>query len=124
VGSHAAALRRQGVSQELVDAVGTDDFTHVTVAGKDVTLLKFVKLLTLTPAETKDADVQAMRDAGWTDEQIWEAAFECSVFSLLNRMADAHGLDYPSNGWYPPELREKIEREQQREKEPPKAQRP
>jgi alkylhydroperoxidase family enzyme len=129
VGSHAAALRRQGASEELVDAIGTDDFTHITVAAKDVALLKFVKLLTLTPAETKDADVQAMRDAGWTDEQIWEAALEVGIFSLLNRMADAHGLDYPSTGWYPPQLREKFEREQldqenrdkQKEKEPPKA---
>jgi len=112
-----------------VDAIGTDDYTHVTLEKKDAALLKFVKLLTLTPAETQDAHVQAMRDAGWTDEQIWEAAFEVSIFSLLNRMADAHGLDYPDTGWFPPELREKMEREQreqekQPEKEPPKAEPP
>ena len=108
------------MSQELVDAIGTDDFKGVAVADKDAALLKFVKLLTLTPSETKDGDVQAMRDAGWTDEQIWEAAFEVGVFSLLNRMADAHGLDYPSGGWYPPQRREKIEREKQKQKEPPR----
>ncbi|HZP85143.1 MAG TPA: hypothetical protein VFB21_26205, partial [Chthonomonadaceae bacterium] len=66
-------------------------------------------------ARTQDADVQAMRDAGWTDEQIWEAALEVGIFSLLNRMADAHGLDYPSTGWYPPQLREKMEQEKQRQ---------
>lgn len=104
-----------------MDAIGTDDFKSVTVAAKDVALLKFVKVLTLTPAETKDADIQAMREAGWTDEQIWEAAFEVGVFSLLNRMADAHGLDYPSTGWYPPQLREKIEREKRdQEKQAPR----
>jgi len=57
VGSHAAALQRQGVSQELVDAIGTDDFSKVTFAQQDLALLKFVKLLTLNPAQTRDADV-------------------------------------------------------------------
>ena len=75
----------------------------------DKALLKFVKLLTETPSRTTDDDVQAMRDAGWTDEQIWETAFEVGIFSFLNRMADAHGLDYPTGGWYPPELRPKVE---------------
>ena len=90
------------MSQELVDAVGTNDFSKVKLEPKDAALLKFVKKLTLTPGEMKDPDVQAMRDAGWTDEQIWEASFETSAFAFLNRMADAHGLDYPSGGWLPP----------------------
>jgi alkylhydroperoxidase family enzyme len=111
VGSHAAALRGQGVDQEVVDAIGTGDLGKVKLAAKDAALLKFVKLLTLTPAETKDADVQAMREVGWTDEQIWEATFEVGLFSMLNRVADAYGLDYPSSGWYPPGLREKLEEE-------------
>ena len=111
MGSHAAALRRQGADQELVDAIGTGDLTKVKLDPKDAALLAYVKLLTLDPAKTRDADVQAMRDAGWTDEQIWEASLEVSMFSLLNRMADAHGLDYPSSGWYPPALRDKLERE-------------
>src|SRR5580704_9552971 len=80
-------------------------------------LLTFVKLLTLTPSHTRDADVQAMRDAGWTDEQIWEVANEVGIFSFLNRMADAYGLDYPTTGWYPPPLREKLEREKQKQKD-------
>jgi alkylhydroperoxidase family enzyme len=113
VGSHAAALRRQGADQDLVDAIGTGDFSKVKVTPKDQALLTYVKLLTLTPSHTQDSDVQAMRDAGWSDEQIWEASFEVGVFSLLNRMADAHGLDYPSTGWYPPALREKMEKEKQ-----------
>jgi alkylhydroperoxidase family enzyme len=111
VGSHAAALRGRGVSQEIVDAIGSADPGKAKLEEKDVALLKFVKLLTLESAKTKDSDVQAMRDAGWTDEQIWEATFEVGMFSLLNRVADAHGLDYPSNGWIPPALREKAERE-------------
>lgn len=108
MGSHAAALRSQGVSEEIADAVGTDNFTNVKIDPKDLALLKFVKLLTLTPGDMKDGDVQAMREAGWTDEQIWEVALEVGIFSLLNRMADVYGLDYPTGGWLPPSLREKA----------------
>ena len=110
MGSHAAALRSQGASQELVDAVGTDNLDGVEIDPKDRELLKYVKLLTLSPADVTDADVQAMREVGWTDEQIWEASLEVSIFSLLNRMSDAYGLDYPSGGWMPPKLREKQEK--------------
>ena len=93
------------MDQDIVDAIGTGDLTKIKLTPKDQALLKFVKLLTLTSAHTQDDDVQAMRDAGWTDEQIWEAAVEVGMFSLLNRMADVYGLDYPSGGWFPPELR-------------------
>lgn len=109
MGSHAAALRAQGASPELVDAVGTDNFEGVDLDPRDKALIKFVRLLTLKPAETKDADVQALRDAGFTDEQIWEICLEVSIFSFLNRMADAYGLDYPTTGWLPPGLRDKPE---------------
>jgi len=108
VGSHAAALRGQGAEDALVDAIGTGDLTKVKLSPMDKALLKFVKLLTETPSHTIDADVQAMRDAGWTDEQIWETSVEVGIFSFLNRMADAYGLDYPTGGWFPPELRPKA----------------
>lgn len=111
MGSHAAALRGQGADQELVDAIGTGDLSKIKLDPKDAALLTYVKLLTLEPAKTRDSDVKAMRDAGWTDDQIWETSLEVSLFSFLNRMADAHGLDYPKSGWYPPALREKLERE-------------
>ena len=111
MGSLAAALRRQGANQDLVDAIGTGDLTKVKLTPKDRQLLKFVKLLTETPSHTTDEDVAAMRTASWSDEEIWETSLEVGIFSFLNRMADAHGLDYPTTGWYPPELREKMERE-------------
>jgi alkylhydroperoxidase family enzyme len=85
-----------------VDAVGQADLSKAKLTEKERTLLEFVKTLTLTPAQTTDDQVAAMRKAGWSDEQIFEAAFEVSAFSFLNRMADAYGLDYPASGYRPP----------------------
>ncbi len=94
-----------------MDAIGTGNIKNtkdVSFSTADLALLKYVKLITLNSAETQDADVQAMRDAGWTDEQIWETTLEVGMFSLLNRMADAHGLDYPASGWLPPQQRPPV----------------
>ena len=106
------------MEQNIVDAIGTGDLSKVKLNPMDRALLKFVKLLTETPSHTVDDDIQALREAGWTDEQIWETAFEVGIFSFLNRMSDAHGLDYPTSGWLPPALREKIDRETQPDKSP------
>lgn len=102
MGSHAAALRSQGASQEIVDAVGTANLKDAKLTDKERALLEFVRVLTLTPAKTRDEHVAALRKSGWSDEEIFEAALEVSVFSFFNRMADAYGLDYPPGGWFPP----------------------
>ena len=105
MGAHAAALRSQGASQEVVDAIGTANPKAAPLAEKERVLLEFVKVLTLTPAETRDEHVAAMRQAGWTDEQIFEASFITALFAFFNRMADAYGLDYPAGRWLPPDRR-------------------
>ena len=95
----------------MVDAIATANLKDARLSDKERVLLEFVKVLTLTPAETTDEHVEAMRRAGWTDEQIWEAAFEVSAFSFFNRMADAYGLDYPAGGWLPPDRKSAKDKE-------------
>lgn len=72
---------------------------------KEQGLLDYVKVLTLEPANVRDTHVERLRKLGWTDEQVFEASFITSLFAFFNRMADAYGLDYPSTGWLPEELR-------------------
>ncbi len=68
-------------------------------------LLDYVRVLTLEPAKVKDADVERLRRAGWSDEQVFEASFITALFAFFNRMADAYGLDYQPDRWLPPALR-------------------
>jgi alkylhydroperoxidase family enzyme len=105
VGAHARNLQLQGQDQKDVDAIAEGDPSRSQVTEKERVLLEFVKVLTLEPAKVRDTDVEALRKAGWMDEQIFEAAFDTSLFAFFNRMADAYGLDYPANGWMPQELR-------------------
>lgn len=101
-------MRSQGVAEEVVDAVATNRLADAKLDEKQKSLLEFVKVLTLNPSSTKDEHVEAMRRAGWKDDEIWEAALETSLFAFLNRMADAFGLDYPASGWLPPEQRKAV----------------
>jgi alkylhydroperoxidase family enzyme len=51
-----------------------------------------VRKLTLDPAHTTGEDVQAMRDAGWSEDQISEAVYITALFAFFNRVADAFGV--------------------------------
>lgn len=101
MGSHAQFLRSVGGDKQVVDAVAENQVDKAKLTPKERALLEYVEVLTREPAKVTDALVQRLRIAGWTDEEIFEAAFDTSLFAFFNRMADAYGLDYPESGWHP-----------------------
>jgi hypothetical protein len=40
--------------------------------------------------------VQGLRDVGWSDEQIAEAAYDAALFNLFVRLADTFGIEPPA----------------------------
>ena len=88
-----------------MDLLGTGNADKASFSPKEQALLDYVKVLTLTPADMRDTHTEGLRKVGWTDPEIFEAAFITSLFAFFNRMADAYGLDYSTNYWLPPELR-------------------
>jgi alkylhydroperoxidase family enzyme len=102
VSAHARNLQLQGAEKSQVDAVATGQVDLAKLTPKDRALLRYVEELTLRPADMSDAQTQAVRAAGWKDEELFEAAFVTSLFAFFNRMADAYGLDYAAGGWRPP----------------------
>jgi alkylhydroperoxidase family enzyme len=59
-------------------------------------LLDFVSLVTKYAYKTTDADVEALRNQGWTDPQIAECVYVTALFAFFNRVADAFGLEDPN----------------------------
>ncbi len=88
-----------------MDHIASDSTKRAAITDKDRNLLAFVKILTLEPAKMQDEDVEKLRKVGWTDPEIFEAAFITSLFAFLNRMADAYGLDYRKDRYVPIEMR-------------------
>jgi alkylhydroperoxidase family enzyme len=64
-------------------------------AGLSVTeraLLDYAKLITEAAYKSTPSDVQKLRDAGWTEDQIAEAVYVIAMFAFFNRVADAFGV--------------------------------
>ena len=56
---------------------------------KQRAMLDFAWKLTKNPVEIDEPDRQALRDAGWTDRDIWDIAAIASFFNMSNRMSAA-----------------------------------
>ena len=65
-------------------------------------LLKFIEKLARKSATVTNADVEAVRAAGWTDEAIYDAITVCSLFRFYNTWVDGCGVpalpDYEPSG--------------------------
>lgn len=78
-------------NRELVTAV-LEDYTTAPISEKERALFAFLaKVLESSPTTTA-ADVARVRDAGWTDEAIYDAITVCALFQFYNTWIDASGV--------------------------------
>lgn len=55
-------------------------------------LLDYTRLITEAAYRSTHGDVQKLRDAGWSEDQISEAVYIIAMFAFFNRVADAFGI--------------------------------
>ena len=60
--------------------------------GKELALLGYVRKLTLKPGEMAKADIDALRAAGASDGEIFEANQVCAYFNYSNRLLNGLGV--------------------------------
>lgn len=72
--------------------------------GRELALLRYVRKLTLAPQKMEEADVKACRDAGCSDEDIFEANQVCAYFNYSNRLLNGLGVTTKGDllGFSPP----------------------
>jgi alkylhydroperoxidase family enzyme len=58
-------------------------------------LLEFAGTMARAAYRVTDEQVAGLREAGWSDEQIAEAAYVAALFSLFVRLADTFGIEPP-----------------------------
>ena len=84
--AHGALLRIFADAPTLADQLATNHRTaDLSAAHRE--MLDFAVKLTETPGRIEDADVDRLRDAGFTSEEVWDIASVVSLFNLSNRMA-------------------------------------
>jgi alkylhydroperoxidase family enzyme len=93
VTAHGRFLQLQGAEDQVIAALERGDLSAAPLADAERVLLEWVALLTRESHRNTEDDVQSLRNAGWTDEQIAEAAYITALFAFFNRVADAFGLE-------------------------------
>ena len=80
----------------VADALRDGDLDATGLERPERMLLDFVGTITTGAYRVTDEQVQGLRDAGWNDEQIAEAAYDAALFNLFVRLADTFGIEPPA----------------------------
>ena len=95
---HRRGLRRLINDGELVAAV-EQDWTTAPLSPKRAAMLTFAVKLTKTPGAMQDADVDALRSAGFSDRDILDIVEVVGYYAYANRIADGLGIELET--WRP-----------------------
>jgi alkylhydroperoxidase family enzyme len=80
----------------VAEALRNGDLEAAGVPQAERLLLEFAATITRAAYKVTDEQVQGLRDVGWTDEQIAEAAYVAALFNLFVRLADTFGIEPPA----------------------------
>jgi uncharacterized peroxidase-related enzyme len=97
IASHSAALRKLTKDPTLADAIAADH-AGAPLEPRVHAMLAYAEKLTREPERVAEADVQRLREAGWTDEDVMDIAEVTAMFNFTNRMAS--GLGWEPNPEY------------------------
>ena len=81
---------------EVAQALRDGDLDRAPVSPAERLLLELVGTLTRQASRITDEQVQALREAGWTEAQIAEAVYIGALFNLFVRLADAFDIHPPA----------------------------
>lgn len=90
-GAHAAALRLRTKDAALVDRLAVN-YRHVELDRRDRVMLDFAVKLTKTPDVCGQSDLEQLRQAGYSDEDILHMVEVTAIFNYNVRLATATGL--------------------------------
>lgn len=90
--SHEPDLRSEVKDDEKVRSIQSD-YRDVDLGAATRALLDFATKLTRAPQEMMRTDIEALRSAGFSDEDIVDAAQLAGYFNYSNRVMDSLGIE-------------------------------
>ena len=94
-GSHQAIAADLNVDPNLLEAI-LKDIATAPIEERLRPVFSLVQKLTLTPSKVTQADIDAVKTAGWNEQAIEDAIAVCSLFNLMNRLVNGFGLEQPN----------------------------
>jgi len=92
--AHGAILRVRSRDPRLADRVSTNPWT-VELSDRERAIVDLALALAVDPATFAAEDLTAARDAGLTDDEIWDVGAITALFAMSNRIA--HLVDLRPN---------------------------
>jgi uncharacterized peroxidase-related enzyme len=86
--AHGATVRQLSGNPALGEQM-VMNFRAADLDARQTAMLEFADKLTRTPHAMTDADRASLRNAGFTDRDIWDISAVASFFNMSNRMASA-----------------------------------
>jgi uncharacterized peroxidase-related enzyme len=86
--AHGAAVRQISGIPQLGELMAMN-WRAANLPPRQTAMLVFAEKITRASAAIEERDRQALRDAGFSDREIWDIAAVASFFNMSNRMASA-----------------------------------
>ncbi len=96
--AHGAILRVRAKNPLVADQVAVN-YRKADITPRQKAMLDFAMQVALASHEIGEADFEALRAAGFADEDIWDIAAIAAFFALSNRMANFSGMR-PNDEFY------------------------
>lgn len=96
--AHGAAVRTLSGDPELGEAMALN-WRAITLSDRHRAMLAFTEKLTETPSKIEAADREGLRDAGFSDRDIWDIANVAGFFNMTNRVAAATDMQ-PNDAYH------------------------
>jgi alkylhydroperoxidase family enzyme len=83
-------------NRSLVDAV-LEDYRTAPIDDREKALFGFIEKMNEQSNQIRRADIDSLKQAGWTEEAIYDAVTVCALFRFYNAWIDATGVhDLPA----------------------------
>jgi uncharacterized peroxidase-related enzyme len=96
--AHGAILRIYEKAPLIADQVAVN-YRKADITPRQKAMLAFAMKVCLNSADVGDADFAALREHGFTDDDIWDIAAITGLFGLSNRIANVSSLR-PNDEFY------------------------
>jgi uncharacterized peroxidase-related enzyme len=96
--AHGAILRVRSKDPQLADQVATNPWT-VELTERQRAIVDLALALAVDSTGFGDDDIEAAREAGLTDEEIWDVGAITALFAMSNRLAQLTALR-PNDEFY------------------------
>lgn len=89
--AHGAALRQQSDDRIEADRI-TLDYRRADLSARERAILDYAVKVTKNPGDCDETDIEELRAAGLSDEDIWDVIEVAAMFNFTNRLAMATGM--------------------------------